>query len=951
MSSIRNLVFCAFAAWSCAAHPQSLPTPSLSSAPDAQGAPGDVVSVTITLQGNQRTYEVLEYVRFDGRWFTVAQLSSTSRTQCTLLATGDTVKVFATTGTPNAPITTESCTLDLRVAANTPAGTYPITFVPDASSPQAYCLPARGNDCQRRDGSITVQGGPRRAPTVALVATPTFVAPGANVQLDWFALEATRCVPTQGSGTLWAAQVQLPSGGTRTIAIPASLSGSVVFGLTCDGPAGAASHEVRIVIGTAPGAIARRALARVNPTIDGQRPTAGSTRPSVASSGRAVAFESTAQNLVPGDTNGTQDVFLRDTVAGRTFRVTVNAAGAQTNLVGGEPSVDAAGERVVMTMGTGVAPKAGGEGKTVTGGQISLFNKSAQSTMQVSTNSTASAPANGPSGNPQISEDGTQIVFRSEATDLTPEPDNNGVADVFLFDVPTGNKSRLSDASSGGTAADGAGAKAVAGVNACSRPAGGRVACEVLRGVRSDIVVYRLGDKAATGLTISIGAGGAADGDSNNPALSSDGRYVFFDSVATNLVPNDGNGRRDVFRAEIAPSGNQVLNLQRASLGTLGAEGNGDSERPATCGAGQFVVFESLASNLVPGDDGARDVFARDLLGNIVVKLSQPEAGGNADGASSFGAIAPDCSAIAFATAAENVAPGGALGADDVVAGASPFQASNVTGGWYDLAQNGHGLFVEHLPDDRVVASWYTFTPDGQQAWLIGVGALAGNTVTMPMLRVQNGRFPPAFDPAAVAQTPFGSMTLRFDDCDEGLLTFAFPAPFGSGTMPLRRPELAAGVACGAGGLARDPEAKRDALPTDTVSAPSPKATGPVAALTGSWANPAQLGHGFQMEVLTGDRLVVAWYVFTPSGEQAWFIGAGAIGGQAATIDVVRPQGGRFIPNFDPAQIVRPSVGTMTITALSCTGARVDYAFAAPFGSGSIPISRVTSVRGAPCSP
>ena len=105
MSSIRNLVFCAFAACSGAAQAQSLPTPSLSSAPDAQGAPGDVVSVTITLQGNQQTYEVLEYVRLDGRWFTVAQLSSTARTQCTLLSTGDTVKVFATTGTPNAPIT------------------------------------------------------------------------------------------------------------------------------------------------------------------------------------------------------------------------------------------------------------------------------------------------------------------------------------------------------------------------------------------------------------------------------------------------------------------------------------------------------------------------------------------------------------------------------------------------------------------------------------------------------------------------------------------------------------------------------------------------------------------------------------------------------------------------------------------------------------------------------
>ena len=277
---------------------------------------------------------------------------------------------------------------------------------------------------------------------------------------------------------------------------------------------------------------------------------------------------------------------------------------------------------------------------------------------------------------------------------------------------------------------------------------------------------------------------------------------------------------------------------------------------------------------------------------------------------------------------------------------------ANYTGAWYDPAQSGQGLFVEQLDDGRMVASWYTFAPDGRQTWLIGVGTLIGNSVTMPMLRPENGRFPPAFVSASVVNTAFGQMTLRFDSCDAGLLTFAFPAPFGSGTMPLRRPELPARITCSAVSVAAAADAelaKRAGVSGDTINVPEAKATGSVAALTGSWAPPNQAGHGFQMEVLSGDRLVATWYVYTPSGEQMWLIGAGAITGQTATLDMVRPAGGRFIPNFNPALITAPSIGSLTVTALSCDSARVDYAFAAPFGSGSIPISRITSVRGVPC--
>ncbi len=940
---------------------QTAPQPFLSSAPDVTALPGQTVAVTVTFTGNNITYENLDYLAYDARYFSVLGLTGTGRAVCTPNDSSiASVRMFITNGTPNAPITSASCIIQFRVATDVPAGVYPLRFVVDNSiQPRAYCLPSTNNSCLVRDGRITVQGGvtnPDKPPTLAFSATPTFVAAGGIVTLSWSATDATSCTPSGGEGTQWSQVGQLPPAGAGNLTLPTTVSGRITFVLTCAGRNLSTAQSAFVIIGNPPPLPAIRQVLRANPTVDGQRPSGPSTRPVLSSNGRTIVYESAARNLVGGDTNNTQDVFLRDTVTNQTVRVTVTSTGAQSNLIGGEPSVDRNGQRVVMTMGTGLVPNAA-NAKTVTGGQISMFNKSELRTSQVSTNAAGTAPANGASSNPQISEDGTQIVFRSEATDLTPEADTNGVADVFLFETSTSTKSRLSNAAApapvGEYVADATAPKASGpGVNLCSRPAGGRVACEVLRSTgRMDIVVYALGEKSATGTTVSVGAGGAANGDSNNPAISSDGRYVFFDSAASNLVTFDTNGRRDVFRAELDSTG-AIVGLVRASVSVLGAQGNGDSERPATCGTGQYVTFESLASNLVAGDDGARDVFARDLASSLIVKLSQTPGGAGGDGASSTVTLSPDCSAIAFATSAENLASGGASGQDDVVAGASPFQATNVTGGWYDLAQAGQGLFVEHLDDERIVASWYTFSPAAAQTWLIGVGTLMGNTVTLPTLLVTNGRFPPAFNPAT--NTPFGTMTLRFDTCDSGLLTFDFPAPYGTGSMPLRRPELAAGITCSTAALAAQsgsPSVKvLSALPTDTLSGPQPKATGPVAALTGSWANPAQIGHGLQMEVLSGDRLVVAWYVFTSTGEQQWLIGAGPISGQSATVSVVRPTGGRFIPNFNPSQVTNTPVGSLTVTALNCTSARVDYNFGAGF-TGSFPITRVTSVRGVPCTP
>jgi Tol biopolymer transport system component len=113
--------------------------------------------------------------------------------------------------------------------------------------------------------------------------------------------------------------------------------------------------------------------------------------------------------------------------------------------------------------------------------------------------------------------------------------------------------------------------------------------------------------------------GQSASGPSTNPRLSADGRWLVFVSSADNLVTNAGNGpRSDVFIREIQSG---VITL--ISVGQGGAAGNGSSGSPLISGDGRFVAFESTASNLVSGDTNAqRDVFRRDCLSGTTVLVS-----------------------------------------------------------------------------------------------------------------------------------------------------------------------------------------------------------------------------------------------------------------------------------------------------------------------------------------
>ncbi len=119
------------------------------------------------------------------------------------------------------------------------------------------------------------------------------------------------------------------------------------------------------------------------------------------------------------------------------------------------------------------------------------------------------------------------------------------------------------------------------------------------------------------------------------------------------------------------------------------------------------------------------------------------------------------------------------------------------TGSWYDPAQSGHGLLIEILDRGQAVVTWYAFDTTGAPMWLVGVGAIEGSRLRVPVSRVNGGRFPPLFNPASTQTTAWGELVLDFTGCQDGTLRWTpTAAGFSSGSMPLKRLTALQGERC-----------------------------------------------------------------------------------------------------------------------------------------------------------
>ena len=114
---------------------------------------------------------------------------------------------------------------------------------------------------------------------------------------------------------------------------------------------------------------------------------------------------------------------------------------------------------------------------------------------------------------------------------------------------------------------------------------------------------------------------------------------------------------------------------------------------------------------------------------------------------------------------------------------------------------------------------------------------------------------------------------------------------------------------------------------------------------TGVWFDPSQSGHGLFVEILPDNRIRVAWFTFNPAGtEQAWFLGVGTYAGNTATINAVaQPTGGRWIPNFDPNEVVNNVWGSLTLTFTDRDHGEVDFRSTLGYGTGTMSLTRLTN--------
>ncbi|MFA9407093.1 MAG: TolB family protein, partial [Anaerolineales bacterium] len=141
---------------------------------------------------------------------------------------------------------------------------------------------------------------------------------------------------------------------------------------------------------------------------------------------------------------------------------------------------------------------------------------------------------------------------------------------------------------------------------------------------------------------------------SSDPSINEDGRFIAFTSNASNLVSDDASGIQDIFVHDWA------LDLtERVSITTAGVEANGESANPSISGDGRFVVFESTASNLVPSDtNNVSDIFLHDRESHTTTRVSLSSNGNQANGKSTTPAISSDGNVVVFVSEATNMVLG-----------------------------------------------------------------------------------------------------------------------------------------------------------------------------------------------------------------------------------------------------------------------------------------------------
>lgn len=459
---------------------------------------------------------------------------------------------------------------------------------------------------------------------------------------------------------------------------PSARRGVTAFALSCSAVLSSAllSGVVPAEAGT---------IDRISVNASQKQGNADSYLMTMSSDGRWIAFSSDATNLVPGDTNNWADIFLRDHQTGAVSRINLGPGGVEAD-------------------------------------------------------SAAVCPV--------ISDDGSVVVYASWAKNLVPGP--NAIEDVFLYDVVSGATERIS------VALAGAGADEVCGLPTVS--ADGRYVA--FYGSAKNLVVGDTNNRddcflrdRVTGTTtrITLGMGGVqTNHHSTLPNISADGRYIAYTSAASNIAAGDTNNQWDVFRYDTQTGVTDWVSAGGNNWSNAGGIG-------VTSADGRFIVFNSVATNLVPNDlNGTSDVFVRDMTLGTTERISQTAGGIGGDAGSYWSVISRDGRFVTYESYAKNLVPGDTNGVSDIFIhdrqtgetirisqsnagqeGDANSFAPAISGngryvGFYSLATNLVGADTNQVSDLFVHAQCWAATES------IGAG-LAGTGGVIPSMSVGEG--------------------------------------------------------------------------------------------------------------------------------------------------------------------------------------------------------------------
>jgi Tol biopolymer transport system component len=365
-------------------------------------------------------------------------------------------------------------------------------------------------------------------------------------------------------------------------------------------------------------------LSRLSVAADGRQGNGASSRPVISGDGRVAAFHTNATNLITADWNGAGGVLVKDLTTGEMTRV---AAGLF-------PTLSHDGRYVAFQSGSSTLVPGDTNGKT----DVFVHDREANTIVRASVASDGTQ-GNGASEEPYLAAGGRFVVFNSAATNLAPGA--TGVnRKVFVHDLETGTTTEVSvrpdgvpttkDSSSATVSADG---RYVAFLSAVRELVPGSTYQNVMSAYVRDV---------QTGTTRRVPSGFVKGW----ATISADGRFVGFMDSRSDLVPGDTNRVSDVFRYDLELG--EMIRVNVADDGTQADKDSGYVPQGVPLSAdGRFVLFESAATNLVPADTNARrDVFVRDTQAGTTTRISGDSTAGT--GGNYVGSLSADGGAAVF---------------------------------------------------------------------------------------------------------------------------------------------------------------------------------------------------------------------------------------------------------------------------------------------------------------